>query len=500
MSKESLSSLMQQGAAPVPADDPRSEAVRNDLRELLGAERFDRWFSAFSVVEDDGATVTLGLPNLFIQDWIQQRYRGELERAIAARFGARALRLRVDGELYRRFRREESAFLEAASSALGAAEKSAAAEPVAAPAGQETTPPASPLLAAASARGPAESTGRATRDLNERLTLDTFVVGVCNHVAFRAGIEVVRGPQAAYNPLFIYAESGLGKTHLIQGLTRAYVRNGIREVRYMSCEEFTNRFIDALKSQGLERFRERFRPLKALILDDVHVLENKVRTQTELLHTLDELASRGSQVILAGNKRPQAIENLQKPLRNRLASGLVCRLAPPDYPTRLAILEQEARRANAQLPEAVLHRIAERFHHNVRELIGAGVRVAAYASLISEPLTEARAEEILDDQLRSGKQGINLELIVKVVAERHRLEPGCLCSRTRVRTVSHARQVAMYLARALTEHSLVEIGQFFGGRDHATVNFSFRKVLNRVLRDKDFKRAIEETTLILQGR
>ncbi|MEE8143465.1 MAG: chromosomal replication initiator protein DnaA, partial [Planctomycetota bacterium] len=338
----------------------------------------------------------------------------------------------------------------------------------------------------------------ALKGLNERLTLESFVVGSCNHMAFNAGIEALRRPGHDYNPLFIYGGSGLGKTHLLQALTREYFRNGLRKIRYLHCETFMNSFIKAVQDRTMERFRNYYRSLEVLVLDDVQILEKKERTQLELLHTLDILGTRRRQVIIASDSRPQDIRELQKQLQGRFVAGLVCRVEVPDYPTRLTILTQQAREAGAVIPEGVLHLIADSFHKNVRELSGALVRVVAFASLLKEPLTEARALDILEDQLWRERRGPTLDSIVRIVTQRFSVPGGDLRSRSRARTTSCARQVAIYLGRVLTEHSLAEIGEYFGGRNHATVNFSFRKVQKLMLEKREFQLEIEDLLRQLQ--
>lgn len=485
------------------------------LQESLGEDRFERWFSSTKIVGDDGAAVTIGVPNLFIEGWIRQRYRPELERAIAAVVGRREVRFRVDGELFQQFRREEEKFLRQAPPAgvdgadlaqLSSVQTSGSRPTSTTGAPSELDSHGSRLEARpepsedrAVAPRPVAKSGKDRSPLNERLTLDRYVVGSCNHVAFNAGMEVLRQPGRSYNPLFVYGDSGLGKTHLLQGLTREYFRQGMRAIRYLPCEEFVNRFVRAIHGRRIEDFRRRFHRLEVLVLDDVHVLQRKPQSQIELLHVIDSIASAGGQVVLASDSRPHAIEKLQAQLLGRFVSGLVCRIQEPDYPTRLAILRREAASRGARVPEEVLHAIARKTHRNVRELLGALVRVLASSTLLGTPLTEASAIEALREENWEAGRPVTLERILELQARRHGVPEPDFKSRSRARTVASARQEAMYLARSLTEHSLAEIGRFFGGRNHATVNFAFQKVRGRMDEEEAYRESIETAIRSLRG-
>ncbi|MEM7166987.1 MAG: chromosomal replication initiator protein DnaA [Planctomycetota bacterium] len=463
-------------------------AVLGDLETSLSAEKVARWFGSTSLLADDGAVVTVGVPNLFIQEWVQQRYLGAVQASVAARLGARRVKLRVDGQLYREFRRDEARFLEAQPlAALG--ENAPAPGRAGAVDGEGGPYPEQLRPGRAQAKNP----------LNDNFTLQRFVVAACNHVAFNAGLEVLHKPGKVYNPLFVFGGCGLGKTHLLQAIAREYFRHGRRRIRYLSCESFTNQFVQSLRKGNLDAFRNKFHNLEALVLDDVQILENKVKTQLELLHILDAIHGRGGQVICASDMRPRTIPNLHEQLQGRFISGLVCKVEAPDFGARLAILRGEAARVAVDVPESALHRIADAFSGNVRELIGAFVRVAAFGSLIQEPLTEDRVQSILDEQVWNQRRGVTLDGIVELVASRFGHTPDTLRSRSRVRSVSEARQLAIYLARVLTEHSLAELGTYFGGRNHATVNFAFRRVEKRIQDERPLGREVEEWIGLLQS-
>ncbi|MEM7262332.1 MAG: chromosomal replication initiator protein DnaA [Planctomycetota bacterium] len=469
-------------------------AVSQALTVRIGESKFQRWFADLRVVEDDGDRWVLGVPNLFIQGWIESNYLDDIRESVRSVLGARQVRVKIDGELYRRFRAEE-AQEQPRSESDGAEEARDAAAPAGVELREALASEAAPVAAPTTLP---DDRGVDLDGLNDDLTLDRFVVGACNHVAFNASMDVLRLPGKSYNPLFVYGGSGLGKTHLLQGLTRELFRRGVRKIRYLTCEGFVNRFVRALQKRSLDAFRRRFQRLEVLVLDDVHVLQGKPQTQMELLHTIDAIASAGGQVILASDSRPQAIEKLQKQLQGRFVGGLVCRMDPPDYPTRLQILQQEVKNRSAVVPEGVLHLLADQYYRNVRELIGALTRLLANAALLGEPLTIERAAQLLE-QREIGAPAVSLEGIASIAATRHGLTVEGLQSRSRARTVSLARQEAIYLARVLTEHSLAELGRFFGGRNHATVNFAFRRVVERIQDDDAYRRELEGLLEELRG-
>ncbi len=478
------------GTPAVPDRDAWVAALKGEMRSLLGDERSQRWFGALTVLEDDGNTITLGVPNLFVLEWIEQRYLPQLEAAASRLLGPRKMKLHVDGRLFRRFREDEAEFLR-----RQAAEAQSSPGPVAngrVPTAAEAAAGDVPVAGAQDAMPAEASTSGTHSGLNERHTLENFVVGACNHVAYSAGMEVLRKPGSAYNPLYIHGDSGLGKTHLLQGLTRRFFRQGERDIRYLTCEAYVGQFVRAVQERTLERFRRRFLSLGVLVLDDLAAICNKEKSQAELLHTIDGITAAGGQVILASDVAPARIPDLPAQLRSRLLSGLVCKLKPPDDRTRSAILEQELARWQLDLAEDVKRVIAESGRRNVRELIGALVKVAAVATLLKEPVTAARARALLEEQLDRDRRAVDLERIATVVGDYYRVGVDALCSRSRERSISSFRHIAIYLARTLTDHSLAEIGRFFGRRNHATVNSSFRKILAGVKSDRELKREVED--------
>ncbi|MFN0058001.1 MAG: chromosomal replication initiator protein DnaA [Planctomycetota bacterium] len=499
------------GERPSDAELPIAADSRTDgwgwleeaIQQTLGEKRFERWFGLVRILGDDGKSVTFSVPNPFSLDWIARHYIGDLERIVSARLGPRVIRLDLAAPVLS----DSSAADGPPNCQLVPRDVVPANPAVAQDSGAPRVESPRPEVQVANSSGSTSNTfarGAATLEncegLNDRLTLDSYIVGNCNHVAYSAGMEVLRQPGRSYNPLFIYGDTGLGKTHLIQGLTREYFRQGVRRIRYMPCESYVNRFIRALRENSIERFRDAFRRLRVLVLDDVHILQNKVQSQQELLHTIDAISSQGGQVILASDSKPQEFEKLQKQLQGRFVSGLVCRVEPPEYGLRLAILRNESRKATVTVPDSVLALLAESYGRNVRELTGSLVQVIAHATVLKVPVDERLTLELIQEQGVRAPNVITLAAIVELQATAHRIRTEDILSRSRSRTVSLARQEAIFLARMLTHYSLSEIGKYFGDRNHATANFAFHKVQARLAREPAYQREMELKLNRLRGR
>jgi chromosomal replication initiator protein len=366
--------------------------------------------------------------------------------------------------------------------------------------------------AQANARGHAEATGtgrakaatprRTTRYddrgpvaglLNPRNTFETFVVGSNNQMAHAASLAVAQAPAQAYNPLFLYGETGLGKTHLMHAIGHAIIRhNPDSRVAYLSTEKFTNEFIQALQENSLTRFRQRYRHADVLLLDDVQFLAGKERIQEEFFHTFNDLFESGKQVVLTSDRRASEIQKLESRLVSRFEWGLPADIQAPDLETRLAILRTKAQTLNCNLPDSIINFIAQNITRNIRRLEGALLKVSSYSALTSKPLDLATAERLLHDVLMEQAQNIlTMETIQKRVADHFQLRLGDMTSRRRPNNIAIPRQIAMYLARTLTKHSLQEIGEAFGGRDHGTVIHACRAVDNMIEQDATTRGSVE---------
>ncbi|CAL9472144.1 Chromosomal replication initiator protein DnaA [Streptomyces sp. enrichment culture] len=324
--------------------------------------------------------------------------------------------------------------------------------------------------------GPAEPTAR----LNPKYLFDTFVIGASNRFAHAAAVAVAESPAKAYNPLFIYGESGLGKTHLLHAIGH-YARSlypGTR-VRYVSSEEFTNEFINSIRDGKADAFRKRYRDMDILLVDDIQFLASKESTQEEFFHTFNTLHNANKQIVLSSDRPPKQLITLEDRLRNRFEWGLITDVQPPELETRIAILRKKAVQEQLNAPPAVLEFIASRISRNIRELEGALIRVTAFASLNRQPVDLGLTEIVLKDLIPGGEEStpeITADAITSAVAEYFGLGVEDLAGSSRSRTLVTARQIAMYLCRELTDLSLPKIGQHFGGRDHTTVMHADRKI------------------------
>jgi chromosomal replication initiator protein len=314
--------------------------------------------------------------------------------------------------------------------------------------------------------------------LNPKYTFETFVIGSSNRFAHAAAVAVSEAPAKAYNPLFVYGESGLGKTHLLHAIGHyaQHLFPGVR-VRYVSSEEFTNDFINSLRDDKQHAFQRRYRDVDVLLVDDIQFLENKERTQEEFFHTFNTLHNANKQIVITSDRPPQQLSTLEDRLRTRFQWGLITDVQPPDVETRIAILRKKAASDRLAVPPDVLEFIASKIATNIRELEGALIRVTAFASLNRQPVDLSLAEIVLKDLIPAdGGSEITGATIMAATAEYFGLTMEDLCGSSRSRALVNARQIAMYLCRELTEMSLPKIGQMFGGRDHTTVIHADRKI------------------------
>ncbi|WP_425552083.1 chromosomal replication initiator protein DnaA [Kribbella koreensis] len=344
---------------------------------------------------------------------------------------------------------------------------------------QQPPPPLSvapPPNGSAQFQPPTDSQGEAR--LNPKYTFETFVIGSSNRFAHAAAVAVAEAPGKAYNPQLIYGDSGLGKTHLLHAIGH-YVRSlytGAR-VRYVSSEEFTNDFINAIRDDKAAQFQRRYRDVDVLLIDDIQFLEGKIQTQEEFFHTFNTLHNANKQIVISSDRAPKRLEALEDRLRNRFEWGLITDIQPPDLETRIAILRKKAATERLTAPPEVLEFIASKVQTNIRELEGALIRVTAFASLNRQPVDLSLAEIVLKDLIPEGsKPEVTASMIMGQTASYFGLSIDDLCGSSRSRVLVTARQIAMYLCRELTDLSLPKIGQQFGGRDHTTVMHAERKI------------------------
>ena len=447
------------------------ETVKCDFKSLFPEDVFQMWFEPVVCLETSGDSMTLGVPNDFAAIWIHDNYLDLITQ-----------RLRLTaGRMVNVTLRKADAASRVSGSASAARTASAEA---AAPRGRAATPRRTTRY---------DERGPATGSLNPRNTFETFVVGNNNQMAHAAALAVTQAPAQAYNPLFLYGETGLGKTHLMHAIGHAILRaNPDARVAYLSTEKFTNEFIQALQENSLTKFRQRYRHVDVLLIDDVQFLAGKERIQEEFFHTFNDLFESGKQVVLSSDRRASEIQKLESRLVSRFEWGLPADIQAPDLETRQAILRAKAATLKCNLPEDILNFIAQNITKNIRRLEGALIKVASYSALTSKPLDLATAERLLHDVLMEQAQHIlTIETIQKRVADHFQIRHSDMTSKRRPNNIAIPRQIAMYITRTLTRHSLQEIGDAFGGRDHGTVIHACKAVDNMMEQDASTRSSVE---------
>ena len=324
------------------------------------------------------------------------------------------------------------------------------------------------------------------------------MVGPSNSFAFAAAQAVAENPAKSYNPFFIYGPVGLGKTHLLQSITHeAQRKNPSLKICYLSSEQFTNELINSIRHHSSEAFRQKYRHVDILLIDDIHFIAGKVSTQEEFFHTFNTLHDHHKQIILCSDRSPKEISNLEERLVSRFAWGLITDIQPPDYETRVAILRKKLELESVEVPDDVVLFIAQEIKTNIRELEGALIRVVAYALLEDKMISLAVAKQVLKDMVKETIKTISVDMVQKEVAAYYRVTLVDLKNKKRNKNVVLPRQVAMYLTRKLTTHSLPEIGAAFGGKDHTTVLHAYKKIEKDCFTNPEVKKGIDHLNLIL---
>ncbi len=427
------------------------ETVKCDLKGLFPEEVFQMWFEPITCVEATDDSLVLGVPNEFAAIWVHDNYLDLLTQRARLTSG-----------------RMVSVTLRKGDSAAGAANHLAS--------GTELAKPS--RAAAGHARKLRTDERLATANLNPRNTFENFVVGSNNQLAHAASIAVAQAPAQAYNPLFLYGDTGLGKTHLMHAVGHQILRNNPdAKVAYLSSEKFTNEFIHAIQENTLTKFRQRYRHVDVLLIDDIHFLSGKERIQEEFFHTFNELFEAQKQIFLSSDRPANEIAKLESRLVSRFQWGLVADIQSPDFETRVAILRTKAATLKAELAPEVITFIAQHISKNVRRLEGALIKVASYSALTNRRIDIPTVEMLLKDVLMEQAQSqLTIDTIQKRVADYYQLRHSDMLSKRRPNNLAIPRQIAMYLARILTKHSLQEIGENFGGRDHGTVIHACKSV------------------------
>jgi chromosomal replication initiator protein len=432
------------------------EDVLTRLQAKVSRHEFYTWFHPTGLLDDAGRTITVRVPNPMIGNWLTKHYA------------------ELIAEVLRELERPDSfvVFVEDGATSAESSQSDSAAP------GQPGPPDAPPD----DELGPPSSVG-----LIPRYTFDTFVVGPSNQFAHAACRAVAEAPSRSYNPLFIYGGVGLGKTHLMHAIGQ-YVLQHDRNLRltYISSERFMNEMINALRYERILDFRERYRSVDVLLVDDIQFVSGKEGTQTEFFHTFNALYDAQKQIVLSSDHPPHEIPNLEERLRSRFEWGLIADIQAPDIETRIAILRRKAETESVPLPDDVAMYIAGRIRYNIRELEGSLIRLIAYASLTGREVSLDLAQDVLRYVSDQDTKAVTIESIQKFVSEYYQLKTGELKSRNNSKSVAMPRQIAMYLCKTLTTASLPEIGRSFGGKHHSTVIHSIRKVEDLRKSNADF--------------
>ena len=435
------------------------DQVLSRIETKVNRHSFYTWFKPTSFVADGGGSITVRVPNPLFKDWLTKHYSLVLSEALAE------------------VRRPGTSVLFVAE---GAPFTPAVDETAAPPEAFELEPPPP-------ANVPATTPG----GLNPRYTFDTFIVGPSNQFAHAACRAVAEAPSRSYNPLFIYGGVGLGKTHLMHAVGQYVLQHDASlKLTYISSERFMNEMINAVRYDRILDFRERYRSVDVLLVDDIQFVSGKEGTQTEFFHTFNALYDAQKQIVISSDRPPHEIPALEERLRSRFEWGLIADIQPPDLETKVAILKRKAEGEAVPLADNVAMYMAGRFKSNIRELEGSLIRLIAYASLTGREISLDLAQEVLKDVIDQDAKAVTIESIQKHISDYYQLKVGELKSRNNSKSIAMPRQIAMYLSKSLTNASLPEIGRSFGGKHHSTVIHSIKKVEEMRKTDHDFNNLI----------
>lgn len=439
-----------------------SKAQEIIKKELNNDQTFNIWFNPIKFVQASQDTVILEVPNKFFKTWLLERYMNLLASGISKASGKE---LKVELAL------KEPSDDEAQ-------QKSRAEEP------KKEKPF---WIFGKERQGVAKEIG-----LNPRYTFEDFVVGPSNRFAHAASLAVSDSPAKAYNPFFIYGGVGLGKTHLMHSIgQRVNQKFPKSKILYISSEEFTNQLISAIQNRTTVKFREKYRNVDLLLIDDIHFIAGKESTQEEFFHTFNALHEAHKQIVVSSDRPPKEIRALEERLVSRFEWGLVTDIQPPDFETRIAILKKKSEKETIILPDDVLFFLAEHIKANIRELEGALIRVVAYAKLVGREVSCDMAKDVLKDMILEGEKKITIDLIQRKVSEYFDIKLSDMKAKRRSKAVVYPRQIAMYITRQLTDYSLPEIGDSFGGRDHSTVIHAYEKINNDLKAKSGLKELVD---------
>lgn len=438
------------------------------LKGKMNNQLFETWIQPIRIVGLSGNTVELSVPNRFFKDWIEENYLEHIREGLAFALGAdAAVRLTLGS-------RQDSPIEPAGVPLQGKTDKNVL------PAGQKTSP-----------------------RLNGNYSFDRFVVGSCNQFAHAACVAVAKQPARIYNPLFLYGGVGLGKTHLLNAvglLTLSLYPE--KNVLYLSAEEFMNELIYSIRYDRMSKFREKYRKIDSLLIDDIQFIAGKERTQEEFFHTFNSLHDSGKQIVVTSDRFPKDIQNLEERLRSRFEWGLIADIQPPEIETRIAIIEKKAQENSLSLPGNVIQYMATHApDSNIRELEGFLTGLMAYSSLTGREINLELAQSVLKKLIKQEeRRPFDIEEIVKATADFFSIKTTDLRSQKKNKELALPRQIAMYLSRTLTNSSFPDIGNRIGGKDHSTVIYAFRKIQDLIRKDPRMEKTVADIVDILKNR
>ncbi|KGP73225.1 chromosomal replication initiator protein DnaA [Pontibacillus yanchengensis] len=431
----------------------------SQIEEKISKPSFETWLKSTKADSLKDDTLVIVAPNEFARDWLESRYANLIADTLYEVTGA---------QLRTKFIIPETK--------------------------EESVDDVKPAIKQSSNNKDSDQEESPQSMLNSKYTFDTFVIGSGNRFAHAASLAVAEAPAKAYNPLFIYGGVGLGKTHLMHAIGHYVLdHNPSAKVVYLSSEKFTNEFINSIRDNKAVNFRNKYRNVDVLLIDDIQFLAGKEQTQEEFFHTFNTLHEENKQIVISSDRPPKEIPTLEDRLRSRFEWGLITDITPPDLETRIAILRKKAKAEGLDIPNEVMLYIANQIDTNIRELEGALIRVVAYSSLINRDIDASLAAEALKDIIPSSKPKIiTIKGIQEMVAEKYNIKVEDFAAKKRTKTIAHPRQIAMYLSREMTDFSLPKIGEEFGGRDHTTVIHAHEKISKALSENQQLQNEIEE--------
>ncbi len=458
--------------------DTKWSIISSHIQEFVTPQQYRTWFRSVTLSKCSDEAFTFTVPNKFLKTWISNYYMDVLRKSIDKALGnssEASITIKIDPSA-------EPVIQESKPEVSG---RDSSSEPV---------PEKQPEM---------NARHKISDDffLNPNYSFGNFIVGPCNQLAYAASMSIADKPSSSYNPLFLHGSSGLGKTHLLHSVCqKVLAKEPSTKILFLSCETFINHFISSIEKGNLTNFRNKYRHIDILLIDDIHLLARKERTQEEFFHTFNSLFNSGKQIVLSSDSPPSEIPTIEERLVSRFKWGLVSPVFPPDLETRCAILKAKARMKNVDVPSEVVSFLAENINTNIRELEGAITKVVGYSTLMNREIDLDMAQEAMQDVIKSNDHLITIDHIVKSITKKFNVKLSDLQSKKRIHSIGLPRQISMFVIKNLTYHSLQEIGAYFGGRDHSTVLHAYNKISDKMKTDNSFKQLVSEIIDEITGK